>query len=124
MRGLVPIRDTDTARRIAALRWEKHAAARRAGVGDAAGDIPGLAAGDKYAMVRHIAYNHALNAADPSARGSAASARLTFEAFEPRRTDGGGQVAGLTDAETDAMRELVAQYRHWRQGQAGAGDGE
>lgn len=82
----------------------------------AARQLTDLSSDDRAGVLRAIFANHALNAHDPSARGSVASARLVLEhAYpEPRRERGAAQVAAAAAGQalgSELARRLLAALR-------------
>ncbi len=89
-------------------RREQAAKAIREGVASAGVQIQGVAMADEYEVVEHLAEQHTLNAADPSARGSTSSLKTLLQHGWPRpeRADEGkGQMQG--GARLDISKETL-----------------
>ena len=94
----------------ARARREKAAEAIRMGVGKAGVQIPEVANAQAYEVVDHLAEQHSLNAADPSARGSTSSFKTLLHHGWPRpeRADeGNGQMQG--GARLDISKETLLE---------------
>ena len=104
-------------------RREKAAKAIREGVASAGVQIPDVAKADEYEVVEHLAEQHTLNAADPSARGSTSSLKTLLQHGWPRpeRADEGkGQMQG--GARLDISKETLLELAD-RMGLLPGGDG-
>ena len=89
-------------------RREQAAKAIREGVASAGVQIPDVAKADAYEVVEHLAEQHTLNAADPSARGSTSSLKTLLQHGWPRpehADDVGGQTQG--GARLDISKETL-----------------
>lgn len=115
-----PIRDAARAAELARLRWDRVSAEARRGMVDAAKNLPGVASSSP-AVVRYLAEQHTLNAADPSAPGSVQSfrevMRIAYPAPErgaaPSTVPAGGMQLNLSP---DLARELLTELRARRGG--------
>jgi len=101
--------DSETGRLANKRRHEKASKAIRDGVKAAAKQLPDVRRDNAYAVIKHAAEQHALNASDPSAAGSASSLKLLLDKGwpEPRREDEGPVRAG----DEEAQRLLLAAFR-------------
>lgn len=125
---IVPIRDPARARELARRRWDAVSAAARRGLVKAGEQLPDIRASSPVAVVEYLVSQHALNAADPSARGSQASFKQVVElaypkpdrevAASPGAVPGpGGSLAALDAAALDAiMSALRARLASEEQG--------
>lgn len=105
---LTPVRTSERARELVAKRWAGVSRAARLGISDAGGQLPGLDKRKPLKVVRYLAEQHTLNAADPSARNSVASLnavmRLAYP--EPQRNPDGS--SSVTPSDAGAIAKLVA----------------
>lgn len=119
---LRPVKTSEAARELVMHRWRRKADAVRRGLARAGINVPGVEKPDAYAVVAAIAENHALNALDPSARGSAASARLVLEhgwpAPERASLSDAMPSSGLTmHLSADLARDLLDKLRQLKAGE-------
>jgi len=105
------VRTSEAGRALAAKRRANLEADARAALAAVAPQVPDLpqAPNAMRAMRRAIYMQHALNAYDPSAHGSAASARLVLHDSAPPAADG-RQVPGEQEQDAD-LAELLAVWR-------------
>ena len=106
---LIPIASPERARELAARRWANVSRAARLGLADAGEQLPDVSKRQPLAVIRYLVEQHAMHAADPSARGSQASfaavVKLAYPAPEGRPGDAVTAPAG------DDVAEMVAMWR-------------
>ena len=139
--GLIhPPANSERARELNAIRWNRTKRLARLGVGDAALQKIDLAVADylpaakdltseemaqamaalpnrvrQELMVRKAFEEHAMNMTDPSARGSTASLRAVMDyAFKPDAEPVQQQV--IPNADVSELKELLCAFRQWKQG--------
>ena len=101
--------DRETAREAAARRWAGVSRAARLGLADAGEQLPGVSSRQPLRVIQYLVEQHALHAADPSARGSQQSfaqvVKLAYPAPDARPGD-----AAPAPASGD-VAEMVAMWR-------------
>jgi len=118
---LYPVRTSEEGTRRINIRWNRTRAAARAGVTATYDQIPDVPpahtkAGKQLAVIARMFEQHALNACDPSARGSSASLRAVMDyAYKPERdhsarADTAAQAAGSAFG-TEMAREMLSLLR-------------
>jgi len=101
--------DSETAKLARKRRFEKASKAIRDGVEAAAKQLPDINKNTAYEVIKHAAEQHALNATDPSATGSASSLKLLLDKGwpEPKREEEWPAPAG----DEGAQRLLLAAFK-------------
>jgi len=118
---LYPVHTSEEGTRRINIRWNRTRAAARAGVTEAYTQIPDAPPahtkkGKQLAVIARMFEQHALNACDPSARGSSASLRAVMDyAFKPERdhsarADTAAQAAGSAFG-AEMAREMLSLLR-------------
>ena len=124
--ALVPVRSTEQARELARRRWDAVSAAARRGLVKAGEQLPDVRASSPVAVVEYLVSQHALNAADPSARGSQASFKQVMDLAypKPEREVSSGPAspatgASLAELDGAALDALMAALRARVAGEGG-----
>lgn len=108
---IIPIRDSERGRELARRRWDAVSKAARLGLGDAGEQLPDVSKRQPLAVVRYLVEQHAMNAADPSQRGSTQSFKQVMELAYPKPEKDSAAATG-TDGD---LAELVAAWRAAKQ---------
>lgn len=114
---LVPVRSSERGRELVRLRWDGVSAAARRGLAAAGKQIPDVVGNGPVRVVEYLVSQHTLNAADPSARGSAQSFKQVMDLAYPKpdrevSAAPGIPAGGLSvTLSADLARELVAALR-------------
>ena len=114
---ITPIRDSARASELARRRWDKVGAAARRGMAKAGQQIPDISTRGSLAVVEYLVEQHTLNAADPSAKGSAASFQKVMDVAYPAPSkaaqveQGNTVTVTLTDGAMAGLAELLLSRR-------------
>lgn len=111
--SITPITTTERARELARARWEAKAKAIRAGVGDAAPQLPDVKGRGAYTVLRAVSEAHAMHAYAAGETGAAASFKLLLEHGWPKPDK--PDATSTEVPPNDDMAQLVAL---WRQAKA------
>lgn len=116
---LTPIRDSERARELAMRSVEKRRKVALSAMAAAGRQLPDVAGAGPYAYLAYMLEQHALNATDPSARGSVASAKLVMgNAFPEDKSrhsaDTDTAAAFGAGVGVGVVRELLAEVRQLR----------
>jgi hypothetical protein len=117
---------SEDARAAARRRWDNMSKAARLGIADAGAQIPDIDKRSAPDVIRYLAQQHTLNAADPSARGATQSFKIVTDLAYPKperevnqanAVPAGGATLALSP---ELARELLAAMRERRANQANA----